>query len=373
MKRWALPLCWLLWSTVHAQDDSCPISVSPHEFDESFALAMFQMRQPVCYTELDLYTTLTAQITRRFFTSEQMTDVGTAATAAANHLLNDFNQRVDVNALQTPIASFARAFVDELESARTRFDEQSWSVGPWMLVTNDTTTHWSHLNSALEREPESCGDEKLGENAVCDQRFVQVLLIAPYLFVMHDLVESATDEIRGDYEQFMSVNLAEWNDYFSETQFHYTWELLLNRWIYNRRSSDQQDEHNNIVGFRPAPNFKLNALHPDIGYSYISHQQSGLRHETALLFEWVGFQAWSDDNNLRFLKPAGIGLVSTFVDIPNLDRSGFGLVFHYGKFGLAWSKHDSSDVWTVNVDLLRFLEDSDGNLAESLKRRRSQQ
>ena len=108
-----------------------------------------------------------------------MADIGTAATAAANHLLNDFNQRVDVNELQTPIRSFARAFIGELETARTRFDDQSWSVGPWMLVTNDATTHWNHLNSALEREPENCGDAKQGENAVCDQRFMKVLMIAP--------------------------------------------------------------------------------------------------------------------------------------------------------------------------------------------------
>ena len=372
MKRWAILLSFLVWSTVHGQDNACPLSFSPLEFDQNYRIALFHTGQPLCYARIDHYTTLTAQITRRFFTREQLADVGTAATAAANYLINDFNQRVDIHALQTPIKSFAGTLIGELETARSRFDAQSWSVDPWMPATSNSTTHWYHLNSALESEPESCGTVTQGENAVCDQRFMQALMIAPYLLVMHDLVESATQEIRRDFGQFSSANVIEWNDYFSKTQFHYPWELVLNRWLYDRRRGNLEDENNNIIGFRPAPNIKANALHLDVGYSYISDQQSNLRHDAAIMFEWIGFQAWGD-NNGQLLKPAGVGLVTTYIDVPNLDSSGLGLVFHYGKFGLAWSKHGTSDVWTINLDLLRFLEDTDGDLAEALERRWTQQ
>jgi len=68
--------------------------------------------------------------------------------------------------------------------------------------------------------------------------------------------------------------------------------------------------------------------------------------------EWLGVNFWD-------LKvPLGISLASTYVDRPEVEDLGHGLMLHINNhYALGWARYDDVNSFYVTIDLLKMFED----------------
>jgi hypothetical protein len=106
---------------------------------------------------------------------------------------------------------------------------------------------------------------------------------------------------------------------------------------------------NYLVG---PPDYQVIALHPQVIYDSMDKAPDGNNQEFGLAIEWLGVNFWD-------LKvPLGISIASTYVDRPDTNDTGLGVMLHiFNRYAIGWSKHDGDDSVYVTIDLLKLFED----------------
>ncbi|NIB44371.1 hypothetical protein HBA55_32555 [Pseudomaricurvus alkylphenolicus] len=145
--------------------------------------------------------------------------------------------------------------------------------------------------------------------------------------------------------------VARWESYFKDTQFQYPWELIVNRrFTYNWHEIAKEDS---------IPTKRYILLHPDVGALYADNDGDD-QTDLALVMQWAGIQWWQEwDKDNRAKHPIGVSVVSTFVDLPEMDEHGFGFMFHYKRFGLSVTKHGDDTAVFFNLKLAEWIDGGD--------------
>lgn len=183
------------------------------------------------------------------------------------------------------------------------------------------------------------------QTTACDFAYQGAVRNLEVVFLMHRVSNAYIDPIADQYIKDLKANRDKWHAYIYDMQFQYPWELMANK------VSDSKP------GWPAPPNSRLILLHPDIGVGLANNQPSGNKTQVALQFQWAGYYHWEGyglDN--KPVRPWGLSLVSTVADLASGARVGYGVGFHYKTFTLSATKHGSSYLFLVNLNLLEGIQ-----------------
>ena len=168
---------------------------------------------------------------------------------------------------------------------------------------------------------------------------------------------------------FLSSRDREWHAYFNQVSVQYPWELAWNSKRYTRLYSDEQ-----LALFPRAPESKIIALHPSVGFEYIDTPVSGNSQEAAVLVEIIGFERWKWKNGSATQR-WGASFTASIADIEGMDSIGWGAVVHTPVENISigiirrGGSRDSETGIFVNLNLAKlFVEYKDVDLKGFLKK-----
>jgi hypothetical protein len=154
---------------------------------------------------------------------------------------------------------------------------------------------------------------------------------------------SAYNNIHDNTKQLEAMS-RRWDDFLVVSKSQTTLEVWLTTWA--QRDHFQQDH---LVG---PPKYQVIALHPHLIYDIAESAPEGSSQELGLAVEWLGVNFWD-------LKvPLGLSLASTYVDRPEVEDLGHGLMLHINNhYALGWARYDDVNSFYVTIDLLKMFED----------------
>jgi hypothetical protein len=154
-------------------------------------------------------------------------------------------------------------------------------------------------------------------------------------------------------EVFLTTRDKEWNSYFNEVSVQYPWELALNGWRFQKKTTQAER-----AGFPRAPEHKLIAAHPVPAFEY-AEVAGDHSTQAAVVVELLGFERWRWRDG-KAVNRVGMSLAASFTDLPGADAVGYGVVFHTPvrnvSIGAVWRDGDDGNsinlIFNVNLAAL---------------------
>lgn len=124
---------------------------------------------------------------------------------------------------------------------------------------------------------------------------------------------------------------------------------------FNTRLEDEHFQQGYLVG---PPSRQWFFLHPRIVYEHLPDAPDGFETKPGIVLEIVGVNYWQKEDSPLPL-PFGVSLASSFVDRPDTDDVGIGLMFHFdNRYSLGVSQYGSGETgFYFTVDLLNAIND----------------
>lgn len=373
LNRILLATCLILLGPLGtAQTNECPI-----DDNSQIAVALFELRsgddqqQPgnACLRRRDSYVQLAKKTQDDILARQISAGWQVTGTDAARFLAGSLRSRLNQASasLEAAVRSEYEHLATSLESASTDWNGPYWYQDMWQLnpAIPDPRAPWPRLEHMLTDA--GCGAERLSAPGPCSMRYRQAQDLINHIIVMHDVVDGYTADIRQRFVDEASLNHRKWRSFFDAVQFQYPWELSAN-YLWSRKFGKRQaeDAYGNPLGLRVPPNGQWIVLHPDVGISYYGDEPSGDQLRTTLIMQWLGYQWVSyDDDHAK--NPWGLSLIGTYSDTTLVRDTGYGVMLHYGKYGLGVTDNDGDIGVTVNFDLLRFVRNDESPIAKRLK------
>lgn len=130
-------------------------------------------------------------------------------------------------------------------------------------------------------------------------------------------------------------------------------QTLLDLGLTTKRESDHFKQ-GYLVG---PPGRQWFFLHPNIVYEHLSTAADGFETEPGVGLEVVGINWWEKGNSPIYY-PFGVSLTTTFIDRPDTNDLGVGLMFHINnRFSIGWANYSGDDSIYVSADLLSLFND----------------
>lgn len=160
-----------------------------------------------------------------------------------------------------------------------------------------------------------------------------------YSRVTADRTLDQIDELSEDWREFLATARS---------------QTLLDLGLTTRRESDHFKQ-GYLVG---PPGRQWFLLHPNLVYEHLSGAPDGFETKPGIALEIIGINYWrKSDSPLPW--PFGVSLATSFVDRPETDDVGFGLMFHVdNRYSLGFSHYDGGEFGVyLTVDLLNAIND----------------
>lgn len=207
-----------------------------------------------------------------------------------------------------------------------------------------------------------CAAVDASDEGQCRETFNQQFLpILELHSIMHNqLVPASNDKAAAEVSRHYSVAHQQWKSYLSDTGFQYPWELTINKW--------RHGGFNEVARHKSAPKSRWIVMHPTAGIYYSDELVDGSDADLIAILKVIGYKHWSFDNETNKPKKVlGISLTSTAADLEGVDDLGVGVLLEYNQFSVGYSKHGSTGVYMLNIDLANVLSNKPESLPEWLE------
>ena len=262
-------------------------------------------------------------------------------------------------ALQCDLDSFGNNLDEDL--CENNFPEKNGAipVDKWRPRLMFGPVYEAAFANPLRQHSESCLAEKVSDGSDCDKAFTTLLPTLELISLMHTQVVPASNALstKRIVQEYSNAHLR-WKNYLSDTGLQYPWELTFNSWI--------KGGFEEIARKKEAPTSRYIVFHPTVGTAYADDLPDGNQVNAVGIIKLFGYKRWKYSAN----KPKnvlGISVTSTFADLEGIDDKGLGILLEYNDFGIGLSKHGSTDVITVNIDLGALLNNKPENVQDWLK------
>lgn len=154
---------------------------------------------------------------------------------------------------------------------------------------------------------------------------------------------SAYNNIYDNQEQLNALG-ERWNRFLDAGKSQTALEVYLTTMMYRGEL-----QKNHLVG---PPDYQIIALHPHLIYDSMDKAPDGSQQEMGMAVEWFGVNFWD------MKVPLGLSLASAYVDRPDVEDVGHGVMLHINNhYAIGWAKHKDDSSIYVTIDLLKMFED----------------
>ncbi|PLW67753.1 hypothetical protein [Pseudohalioglobus lutimaris] len=204
------------------------------------------------------------------------------------------------------------------------------------------------------QESNGCSTKTVGDTD-CDEMFQEEFLpVLEYQSVVYkQLVPAANNQPAEEIETNYASSHKKWKSYLSDTGFQYPWELAFNRW---KRGGIQE-----IAQREEAPTSRYIIAHPSVALAYSDESPDGDKVQAVAVMKVLGYKWWQFNGD-KAENVWGVSAVAAIGDFAEVDDDGYGLMFEYNKFALAWTDHGGESVFSLSVDLVSLLVEKPDSL-----------